>query len=287
MPPTSEPVADRTVEEVFGPATPGEDPVLAQLAAAALAAADGSARLAAEAFGAGHTIDTKSSSTDLVSEVDRASEAHITAVLADLRPDDGLLGEEGALEEGTTGIRWVIDPLDGTTNYLFGVPAWSISIAAERDGEPIVGLVADPAHGELWAAIAGRGARRNGNRLAVADGRSTLGTALVGTGFSYDADRRAWQAAVLGHVLPRVRDIRRFGSAALDLCAVAAGQLDGYYEWGVHAWDIAAGTIICREAGGRVDVHPGGLAVAATPSLQAPLNGLLADAGALVPPDAA
>lgn len=284
MPRTRQPVDEDSVEAVFGPPAPGEEPLLASLADVALVAATGAARITAEAVGSARQVDTKSTATDLVSEVDRASEAHIASVLAELRPDDGLLGEEGASREGTTGIRWVVDPLDGTINYLFGLPSWSVSIAAEREGEPVVGVVADPSHGELWAAVAGRGARRRGVPVAAADGRSTLDTALIGTGFSYDACRRAWQARVLDHVLPRVRDIRRFGSAALDLCAVAAGVLDGYYEWGLHPWDVAAGMLICREAGARVAVHPGLFVVATTPSLEAPLAGLLAEAGAFEPP---
>jgi myo-inositol-1(or 4)-monophosphatase len=270
-----------TADEAFGPPMPGEDPLLAELAAVALDAATGAAGLAAEAIGHRRVrVDTKSSSTDMVSEVDRDAEALIASLLAARRPDDGLLGEEGASRQGTTGVRWVVDPLDGTTNYLFGIPAWSVSVAAERDGRPVVGVVVDPSRQETWAAVEGRGARCNGRPCRVAEGRSILPAALLATGFGYDADRRAWQARVLTSVLPAVRDVRRFGSAALDLCWVAGGRFDGYYEWGLNPWDLSAGTIICREAGGVVDVRPGRLIVATTPGLRAPLGALLEEAGA-------
>ncbi|MST31403.1 inositol monophosphatase, partial [Acidimicrobiaceae bacterium USS-CC1] len=218
--------------------------------------------------------------TDMVSEVDRGAERLIADLLAERRPDDGLLGEEGADRPGTTGVRWVVDPLDGTTNYLFGVPAWSVSVAAELDGVPVVGVVVDPSRAETWAAVAGRGARCNGTVCRVAEGRSTTATALVGTGFGYDPQRRAAQAEVLRTVLPAVRDIRRFGSAALDLCWVAGGRLDAFYELGLNAWDAAAGTVICREAGGVVDTLDSGVLLAATASLAGPLRDLLGSAGA-------
>jgi myo-inositol-1(or 4)-monophosphatase len=285
MSPGLPPATPTDPEDVFGPPAPGEDALYADLASAALAAATGAARIASDAFGqVRKTVDTKSSVTDMVSEVDRNSEAYISELMAELRPEDGIFGEEGAFRPGTTGIRWVVDPLDGTTNYLFGIPAWSVSVAAEIDGQPAVGVVTDPSRGETWAAVAGRGARCNGQRVAVSEGRSSLATALIGTGFGYDSARRAWQADVVGHLLPRVRDIRRFGSAALDLCWVAGGRFDAYYEWGLNAWDLSAGTIICREAGGTVDIRPGRLIVATTPSLREPLAALLAEAGAFDPP---
>jgi myo-inositol-1(or 4)-monophosphatase len=273
------------VDMAFGPPPADDDPLYVELATLALEATTGAARLAADAIGeVGLHIDTKSSSTDMVSEVDRRAEAFISALLTERRPDDGFLGEEGTSRPGSTGIRWVVDPLDGTTNYLFGVPVWSVSVAAERDGEPVVGVVVDPSRREVWAAASGRGAYCNGLPLRVAEGRSTLATALVGTGFGYDAARREWQATVAHHVLPRVRDLRRFGSAALDLCWVAAGRFDAYYEWGLNPWDLSAGTVICREAGGRVEVGPGRMIVATTPSLEAPLTELLRQAGAFEPP---
>lgn len=270
-----------TPGQVFGPPSPGEDPLLGELAEVGLAAA-----VAAAAFAAGQIrterteVGTKSSATDMVSEVDRASETLITGVLTERRPDDGLLGEEGADRPGTTGVRWVVDPLDGTTNYLFGLPSWSVSVAAEIDGRLVVGVVVDPSHTETWAAVEGRGARCNGSPCRVAEARSALPRALVATGFGYDARRRAHQAEVLRSVLPAVRDIRRFGSAAIDLCWVAGGRYDAFYELGLEAWDAAAGTLICREAGGVVETLGSGVLVASTPGLAEPLRELLLAAGA-------
>jgi myo-inositol-1(or 4)-monophosphatase len=273
------------LEAVFGPAPPGEDPLLAELASVALAAAEAAAALAAEGFGlTRRDVGTKSSATDMVSEVDRAAEELISDLLEEARPDDGLLGEEGAARPGSSGVRWVVDPIDGTTNYLFGIPAWSVSVAAERHGRAVVGVVADPSRGELWVAVAGRGARCNGAAIRVAEGRSQLPAALLATGFGYRAERRAWQAQVLGHVLPRVRDIRRFGSAALDLCWVAGGRIDAYYEAGLNPWDLAAGVLICEEAMGVVDTFGGRLTLATTPSLAGPMAALLTAAGATDPP---
>jgi myo-inositol-1(or 4)-monophosphatase len=270
-----------SVEEIFGPPAAGEDPVLAALASVALAAASGAAALAAGGFGRTRAeVDTKSSPTDMVSEIDREAEELISTLLGRSRPDDGLLGEEGSSREGSSGIRWVVDPLDGTTNYLFGIPTWSVSVAAEREGRPIVGVVADPNRGEVWAAVEGRGARCNGVPQHVASDRSPLAAALIGTGFAYRAERRAWQGEVVARMLPKVRDIRRFGSAALDLCWVAGGRLDAYYEWGLNPWDLAAGTVICREAGGVVDILDGRLILATTPSLAGPLTELLTASGA-------
>ncbi len=275
------PAAPLRVEELFGPAPVGEDPVLAELASVALAAAQGAAALAAAGFGRAQSgIDTKSSATDMVSEIDRDAEELISTLVGEARPDDGLLGEEGTSRGGTSGIRWVVDPLDGTTNYLFGIPAWSVSVAAERDGRPIVGVVTDPSSGDVWAAAEGRGTRCNGTPQRVAEARSVVATALVATGFGYRAERRRWQAGVVSRLLPEVRDIRRFGSAALDLCWVAGGRFDAYYEWGLNPWDLSAGTVICREAGGVVDTLDDRLILATTPSLSGPLAELLAASGA-------
>ncbi len=285
MPSSAGPDDADATQDAFGPPGREEDPLLAELADVALAAASGAAKLAAEGFGRVRTrIDTKSTATDMVSEVDREAEHVISVLLAERRPDDAVLGEEGTSRPGTTGVRWVVDPLDGTTNYLFGIPAWSVSVAAERGGEPVVGVVIDPSRAETWAAISGRGSYCNGDPCVVAEGRSTLATSLVGTGFGYNADRRAWQAEVAAHVLPRVRDLRRFGSAALDLCWVAGGRLDAYYEWGLNPWDLSAGAVICREAGGRVDVGAERLITATTPSLRDPLAALLHAAGGYQPP---
>jgi fructose-1,6-bisphosphatase/inositol monophosphatase family enzyme len=270
----------------FGAPRPGEDPTLQQLADVALDAAEGAAEiLAATVHQERRLVETKSSATDMVSEVDRQAEALVARVLAKRRPDDAVLGEEGTSRPGSTGIRWVVDPLDGTTNFLFGIPAFSVSIAAELDGSPVVGVVIDPSRQETWAAVAGRGAYRNGVPCRVADGRSDLATALVATGFAYGSARRAWQAGIAAQVLPAVRDIRRFGSAALDLCWMGGGRFDAYYEWGLNPWDLAAGSLICQEAGGVVEVLPGRTIVATTPALLEPLRGLLVEAGVLDVPD--
>jgi myo-inositol-1(or 4)-monophosphatase len=236
-------------------------------------------------------VDTKTSATDMVSEVDRRSEAAVSEVLARSRPEDGLLGEEGTEREGSTGIRWVVDPLDGTTNFLFGIPQFAVSVAAEAMDDDrtapgtLVGVVVHPSAGETWAAVRGWGARRNGVACRVASGRSTLSTALVATGFGYRSQRREWQGAVAARLLPRVRDIRRFGAAALDLCWTAGGRYDCYYEWGLNPWDLAAGALICAEAGGRVEVLPGRLIVAATPDLWIPFHDLLVEVGATDVPE--
>jgi len=270
----------------FGPPGEDRDPLLDELADVAGEAAALAAAYAAEASGRRRAqVETKSSATDMVSEVDHRCEELISSLLARRRPGDGLLAEEGASRETTSGVRWVVDPLDGTTNYLFGVPAWSVSIAAERDGRAVVGVVVDPSRAETWTAVEGRGAYCNGEPVAVAEGRSSLATALLATGFAYRADRRAWQGEVLCRVLPEVRDVRRFGSAALDLCWTAAGRVDGYYEWGLNPWDLAAGSVICREAGGTVSALAAGLVVATTPSLHGPLLALLEQAGATHPPE--
>lgn len=229
-------------------------------------------------------LTTKSSATDVVTELDRASEALIVSGITRARPDDAIVGEEGSRRLGSSGVRWMIDPLDGTTNYLYGQPAFSVSIAVELDGSgPVVGVVADPSHGETFTAVRGGGARCNA-RPVSASTKTDLATALVATGFSYRSERRAAQARVLTSVLPAVRDIRRMGSAALDLCWVACGRLDGYYERGLQPWDFAAGALIAVEAGAYValaDDRPGEqLALACAPGLAAALTELLTRAGA-------
>ena len=176
-------------------------------------------------------VTTKSSGTDMVSEMDRTSGEHIVEGILAARPDDSILGEEGAGREGTSGVRWVIDPLDGTTNYLYRHPVWAVSVGVEVDGEATVGVVAAPGLQEVFTAVRGLGAWLNGEAIAVSEA-DDLASALIGTGFSYSATRRGRQAAVLPHLLPAVRDIRRYGVAALDLCWVACGRLDGYFEAG-------------------------------------------------------
>ena len=226
---------------------------------------------------------TKTSATDMVTDMDRASEALVVEGLVRARPDDAILAEEGAGREGTSGVRWVIDPLDGTTNYLYGNPNFAVSIAAEIDGEGKVGVVLDPARDELFTAVAGRVAHLNGEVIAVSGG-DDLAQALVATGFSYLAERRADQARVLAAVLPAVRDIRRSGAATLDLCWVACGRVDAYFERGLQPWDLAAGAVVATEAGARVEgldgpVPGSGSVLAATPALAGPLRLLLGGAG--------
>jgi myo-inositol-1(or 4)-monophosphatase len=254
---------------------------LVELATTALEAARAAATVLVHgaALGAPEGVGTKTSATDMVSDVDRQAEAAVSAVLERRRPDDAVLGEEGTSRDGTSGVRWVVDPLDGTTNFLFGIPQFSVSIAAELDGIAVVGIVAHPSHGETWAAVRGWGARCNGAPCRVAAGRSSLETALVATGFGYRSERRTWQAAVAARVIPAVRDIRRFGSAALDLCWTAGGRYDAYYEWGLNPWDLAAGALICEEAGARVEALAGRLIVAAPPDLFDPLCELIGSAG--------
>ena len=219
-------------------------------AAARAAAPDLVARFARGAVG----VSAKSTATDLVSEADLAAERTIRELLAVERPNDAILGEEGDDTPGTSGLRWVVDPLDGTTNYLFGHPQWCISVACEGRA----GVVFDPLRDELWAVAAGARTTLNGEPLALRTGRTELAHALVGTGFGYAEDVRRRQGAVAAAVLPAVRDIRRAGSAALDLAWTAAGRLDAYWEFGVQPWDIAAGTLLCEGAGLRVEALPGG-----------------------------
>jgi myo-inositol-1(or 4)-monophosphatase len=210
-----------------------------------------------------HGLQTKSTPTDLVSDADLAAERAIRHVLAARRPDDSILGEEGDDVTGTTGLRWVVDPLDGTVNYLFGIPQWSVSIACEHHA----GVVLDPVRGELFEVVAGEAPMLDGKPLRASE-RADLSTALVATGFNYDAAVRERQAEVVAALLPRIADIRRVGSAALDLAWTAAGRYDAYYEHGVNPWDIAAGAMLCTGAGLEVrrlppaDGLPGGVLAA-------------------------
>ncbi|MDZ7673682.1 MAG: inositol monophosphatase family protein [Acidimicrobiales bacterium] len=233
------------------------------------------------------TVASKSSATDMVTEMDAASERLLEARLMAARPDDTIVGEEGAHRAGTSGVRWVVDPLDGTTNYLYRMPGWNVSVGAEIGGTPVAGAVVIPGYGDTFAAATGLGATHNGVSIAVADA-PPLERALVGTGFAYDPDTRAVQGAVVSRLLPRVRDVRRVGAAAGDLCAVACGRLDGYYESGLAPWDECAGTVIAREAGARVErlagtPLPEPVTVAAPPALWDDLLDVLRTAGALHP----
>ncbi|QGQ19516.1 inositol monophosphatase [Cellulomonas sp. JZ18] len=208
---------------------------------------------------------TKTSAVDVVTAMDLASEELLRSRLAELRPDDGVLGEEGGHRAGTSGVTWVVDPIDGTVNYLYGIPAWSVSVAAVVDDDAaargtapspdtwtvLAGCVHAPAEGRTYTAARGRGAHADGRPLRLAP-PPPLELSLVGTGFGYLAARRRAQARVLTELLPRVRDIRRAGSAALDLCGVADGRLDLYYERGLQPWDMAAASLVVLEAGGAV-----------------------------------
>ncbi|MFK4227118.1 inositol monophosphatase family protein [Streptomyces sp. NPDC019890] len=261
------------------------DPLLSELLDLALAAA----RRAGELLRDGRPADlgvaaTKSSPIDVVTEMDIAAEKLITGFLSERRPEDGFLGEEGASTAGTSGVRWVIDPLDGTVNYLYGLPTWAVSIAAERDGEAVVGVVEAPMRGETYRAVLGGGAFANDKPVRCRPA-PPLEQSLVSTGFNYVATVRSHQADVAQRLIPRLRDIRRSGSAAVDLCDVAAGRLDGYYERGLHPWDLAAGDLIAREAGALTGGRPGqrpsyDLTVAASPGVFEPLQSLLDEFGA-------
>ena len=244
------------------------------------------------ARGAEAAVSSKSTPTDLVSEADLASQRAIRELLAARRPDDGFLGEEEeANTAGESGLRWIVDPLDGTVNFLFGIPQWAVSVAVADELGTVAGAVYDPNRDELFVAS------RSGPALLEAAGARSelrgrsedprgeggagrLATAMVATGLAYDASVRERQAAVLANLIPRARDIRRFGSAALDLCWTAAGRYDAYYERTVKAWDVAAGELICRRAGlevlelGESEGLPPGI-LAARPGLARELHGLV------------
>ncbi|HRW18016.1 MAG TPA: inositol monophosphatase family protein [Dermatophilaceae bacterium] len=226
---------------------------------------------------------TKSSSTDVVTVMDTRAEALLHAGVLERRPLDGLLGEEGSSVEGSSGITWVVDPIDGTTNYLYDHPSYAVSVAAAVGAppapgwRPVAGAVCAPGLGLVWSARLGGGARRrdlrSGSETPISvGGLDRLDHALVGTGFGYAAQTRAEQALVLTRVLPAVRDIRRIGSAAIDLCLTADGRLDAYFERGLNPWDLAAGWLVLTEAGGVVCGPAGGdpdarLTVAGNPAL--------------------
>ncbi len=233
---------------------------------------------------------SKSSLEDVVTQADRETETLIRSMIADARPNDGFLGEEGGADSGTSGLTWVVDPIDGTVNYLYGIRHYAVSIAVV-EGEPdpqhwkaLAGVVVDPSIGEVYSAALGEGARLDNKPIRVAP-PAVLSQALVGTGFSYAAEDRVRQAQVLVGLLAQVRDVRRQGSAALDLCDVASGRLNAYFERGLNPWDLAAGALIASEAGALVtgigQERPGKLGIlAAEPALAAMLAKTLEDAGA-------
>lgn len=194
---------------------------------------------------------TKSTVTDLVTEVDCWAEERIVAQILDARPDDAVLAEEGAGVAGTSGVRWLVDPIDGTTNFVYGHPGFSVSIGVEVDNRPVAGVVVDPLLGDEFCAAHGQGATRNGRPVRVSS-VSDPAAALVATGFAYDSERRRLQAEALVTILPRVRDVRRVGGAALDLASVSCGRVDAYFEWGLSPWDCSAGSVLVTEAGGVI-----------------------------------
>ncbi|MCL4119551.1 UNVERIFIED_CONTAM: hypothetical protein GTU68_030893 [Idotea baltica] len=202
-----------------------------------------------------HDVDTKASDIDIVTEVDRASEILITERLLSARPDDGIVGEEGASVVGSSGVEWLVDPIDGTTSFFYGLPGFSVSIAARVGDQVVAGCVVAPAITTEYSAVLGQGATMNGTPIQCRD-TSSLSQALVGTGFAPDYDRRTRQGQLFATIIPQIRDIRRMGSAALDLSAVAAGQLDAYFEVGLSLWDYAAGALIASEAGALTIVEP-------------------------------
>ena len=254
------------------------------LALARSTAAEAAALVAAGRDRAAEQVDTKSSSVDVVTAVDRASEELVVQRLLTARPDDGVLGEEGASTEGTSGVRWVVDPIDGTVNFLYGFRGWAVSIAAEVDGVVQAGVVHDVPTGEVWTAVRGRGAwltapgaepRRLSGSAPVA-----LEQTLVATGFGYRVEQRRAQGAVVAELVSRVRDIRRAGCASLDLCSAAAGRVDAYYELDLKPWDHAAGALVAEEAGlvlsglrGTPFAEP--MAIAAAPTIAPALQELL------------
>jgi myo-inositol-1(or 4)-monophosphatase len=276
-----------------------------ELLVIAVGAALEAGQLLASKEGRVEVAATKSSPTDVVTEMDGRAEELIRARILVARPDDAILGEEGGQVEGTADapVRWVVDPLDGTVNYLYGLHDWAVSIAVEVDQEIVAGAVYVPMRGELFTAVRGEGAWLESTRASGTPGGpgesaipdSTferiplrcrpgvpLDQALVATGFGYRAQRRTVQGEVVAALLPRIRDIRRNGVASVDLCAVAAGRLDGYYERGLNYWDYAAGALIAQEAGAVVGDSRGGppnpsMTVAAGPGLFGPLRDALAE----------
>lgn len=223
---------------------------------------------------------TKSSPTDMVTQYDKASEELITSGLASRRPHDGIIGEEGASVSGSSGITWHIDPIDGTSNFYFDIPMWAVSIGAVDENGPLVGVVYAPALGEMYTAIRGEGAFLNGSPIHVRD-NSELSDALVCTGFSYRVHERTQHAQRVAQMVTHIRDIRRFGAAAIDLCFVACGRYDAYFEEHLHSWDLVAGQVIATEAGAIVTNYAGesvtpAQVLAAQPGIQQQLIQLIA-----------
>ncbi|MFD7073806.1 inositol monophosphatase family protein [Nocardioides sp. NPDC057577] len=243
------------------PAPQRPTPKAGDLLALAVATARAAADLVRErAAGVVEVAATKSTATDVVTEADRDTEALIRRLISQERPEDAFFGEEGEETMGTSGVRWIVDPIDGTVNFLYGLPSYAVSIAAEYAGEVVAGAVVDVPRGTLYAAFR----QPDGSVAAVKDGEpigvrqpAELGQRLIATGFSYDAELRRVQAEALVRLLPVVRDVRRIGSAALDICGVAEGTLDGYLEEGLHLWDHAAAGLVAEAAGARWEATTG------------------------------
>jgi myo-inositol-1(or 4)-monophosphatase len=284
--------------------TPGIDPAALRSVAETVAteAAGFVRRRRAEVFGddgaavGSGVVRTKSTPTDPVTVVDTETERLLRDRLGQLRSGDPVLGEEGGGPQITTAapgtVTWVLDPIDGTVNFVYGIPAYAVSVAAQVDGVSVAGAVADVVAGRVYSAARGLGAQltgEDGTRALRCSGIDELSMALLGTGFAYSPRRRTTQAALLARILPEVRDVRRIGSAALDLCMVAAGRLDAYFEHGLHVWDCAAGALIAAEAGARVvlpapeDQEAGGLVVAAAPGIADELMAALTRFGGSAP----
>jgi len=272
----------------------------------AIAVAREAGEMLADQHGRPAVVGTKSSPTDVVTEMDQAAERLIRSRILAERPDDAILGEEGGQIGGEAPVRWIVDPLDGTVNYLYGLPDWAVSIAAEAGGRVVAGVVCVPPRDALFGAAVGAGAWRSslagltraasgayrpdpyewgeahppGSQPLSCTADVPLSHALIATGFGYERARRLVQGQVLSALLPRVRDIRRNGACSVDLCSVAAGNVDGYYERGVQYWDVAAGTLIAREAGavvGGLAGRPAGpaMTISAGPALFTELHDLL------------
>lgn len=260
------------------------DPGSGELLDMCVSLVSGAAVLVRDARRAGMSVATKSTATDLVTDVDTKCEQWLRQQILGRRPDDAILGEETAGSSGSSGVRWLVDPIDGTVNFVLGIPLYAVSVAAEVDGEVVAGAVANPVSGELFRASRGGGAFCGEQRL-TGPRAVPLDRAVVGTGFGYDVRLRTGQGAVAARLLGHIADLRRLGCAALDLCFLAAGRLDAYFEAGLHVWDYAAGGLIVAEAGGVVsglhDRAPSTrLYAAAGPALAPAFFGLLESLGA-------
>ena len=260
---------------------------LSQLLKVAVTAAHDAGRYAQEMSAVGFVVDNKTDAANLVTDVDRECERRIVEHLLADDPTANIIGEEGADRSGSSPVTWHIDPIDGTSNYVYGQPGYCVSIAASMGGVPTLGVVFDPSHSETFTAIAGQGAFRNNEAISVRKTNELLG-AIVATGFAYDRSIRFHQGTVIRDLLAHIGNIRRFGAASLDLCWVGCGRLDAYYEIGLNSWDYMAGALIASEAGAIVDDLRNGpptstFTFASTPSIEPQLRQLLVDLNADIP----